>query len=307
MRLLDLTNDNLVDVFRRQCQSFLIGILSCKRLRDVIRNLLPTVDTFELVKCSRSKIFPSLRLTTSLTHLDLSYNEFGKHGVHLASIMASGAWKRLRVLNLEACKLTNESSMEIVKNLDQLPELRVLNMRDNSLKCEALGEELGDQILSLPFLEELLLSNAQLTASPISYIINGFRSCPNLTTIDFSRNSLDYYAKIRLANALHFLPKLKVLYVDHCRMDFEGVENLLKALLLHCINLKELRIGYNRFVSADMPKFADLVAANQAKEGIEAIRVALHGKITQPKKGEHQRNCAYPGCNSATCPAALSK
>ena len=180
-------------------------------------------------------------------------------------------------------------------------------MRDNLLG-EEIGKVLGYKMQRRP-LEELLLGNAKRASHSISDIIfHGIRVCPTLTTIDLSRCSLDYYAKTRLADSLCFVPNLKILYVDHCKMGLEGVQYLLKGLLRYCNDLKELRIGYNRFRSDDVPKLDELVAEeNQDKNGIKAIRVALHGKITQTKKGEVQRNCEYPGCHADTCPAALRR
>ena len=315
--LLDLTDEALFDVFRR-CQKYLIGIQSCTRLRDVIRRLLPTVETFEFGKGSVGKIFPSLRLMTSLTRLDLSYTEFGAHAaVNLASIMASGAWGQLQVLNLERCKFLVKvkhdsegatkitfSVIHIIKQLTHLRKLRVLDLRNNQLGADVV-DVLAGLIPELTKLEELRLGGCIMAANGVSKILTGIckGANTNLTVIDLSHNSLKYHAKVRLAAALPQLPLLQRLYVDHCEMEFEGVFNLLKALLQHGKNLKELRIGFNRFKISDVPRLENLVAVKPAEmsdEGIKGIRAALHGRLTQERGKDARRSqCAYPGCNDA--------
>ena len=116
---------------------------------------------------------------SNLKVLDISDNNISNQGLH---ILASGKWLLLENLNLRNTFITAEG-MESLVSPSKCPNLKVLNLSDNSLQNEGL------EVFSFakwPLLENLNLKNTKIKETGIRGITKP--KWPNLKTLDVSEN-----------------------------------------------------------------------------------------------------------------------
>ncbi|CAH8468974.1 unnamed protein product [Schistosoma turkestanicum] len=159
-----------------------------------------------------SKVFSKMG---SLEELSLYQNGIGIHGV--------------------------DGILSLVKIIESNPNLRVLNLSDNSLTPRG-GEAIARALPSLINLEELYLSDCILRSSGVKSLASAFEdpdTTPNLRVLNLTGNEIKLSAGINLILSLGNKSNLELLDLNANEFGPSGVRSIIQTLgsvgLLHTI------------------------------------------------------------------------
>ncbi|XP_072894272.1 NACHT, LRR and PYD domains-containing protein 3-like [Hemitrygon akajei] len=120
------------------------------------------LDNVGLTDSGAEDLVSALSTNTSLTELNLSYNELGDSGVKLVSAALRNPECKILKLQLWKVGLTDSGAEDLASALSTNPSLTVLDLRWNSM-TDGSVPALRPLILTLPSLERILLYGNRFT------------------------------------------------------------------------------------------------------------------------------------------------
>ena len=153
------------------------------------------------ISASEAPLFTTaLRSTTTLTTLDLGFNDLGDGGVQaIASALAENVGCQLRVLDLTYNNFRARGVEALAAYVSSSLTIQELSLRNNDLgeeACTSLAKILGSRTLS-----KLDISGTKLTLQGVQLVADALRTNSSLTSL--SLQDLDDYGLRSLGVALH--------------------------------------------------------------------------------------------------------
>ncbi len=207
--------------------------------------------------------------------LSLSINDCENINYNLISniIFAIQNLKKIRILNLESCKL-NDNHIKIItegikenksivalllrKNeissqgafyisdyLNNNTNLRQLFLGDNNINDDGLKSLLNILSVNNKNITNLDLSNNNFKLNDFNYLINYLKTNPILNSLDISGNKLDLKSIVNLGAIICNLKNIKSINMSNMGINSENIPHLLKSynldeIILDDNNLEEV-------------------------------------------------------------------
>ena len=199
-------------------------------------------------------IIKALQSTRSLIFFSIKSIDcfIGDTAKDIASIITRN--NAIEYLEISNCDMKQSAVLKIAKSVKELGRLKLLNLRNIALTCEALQFALKNKSL----LEELNLSRCNLYNSEIVIISNVLNEM-KLNSIDLSYNCISNYA----IDALKVLFSNRFLcHVDmsHCNLQEEGISCMVE--FFNYKSLKYLDFSGNRITDTIAAKLSAIIENN---------------------------------------------
>ncbi|KAI9031286.1 hypothetical protein DFJ74DRAFT_429872 [Hyaloraphidium curvatum] len=206
-----------------------------------------------------------VRLSSCDGHLDASNENIGDTGVRALSAALGPKLKLstpLTTLVLRENRIGDAGVKNLVDALAKLPSVTILDLTGNEITDNGVGE-LGDLLacggLSL---RRLNMEDNKLTPPGIKALAKALRKNKGLTYLSLNGNTVGGSAKA-VAELLKGGPPLKVLYLERCEVDGDGLCAIGSALERNK-TLTELYLALNPIGDGGVKDFAEALEQNQS-------------------------------------------
>ncbi|KAL5506170.1 hypothetical protein EMCRGX_G007757 [Ephydatia muelleri] len=135
----------------------------------------------------------------------------------------------LKKLNLEKCELQPEGLEEVMEGVEVNTKLETLSLSENIIDNKR-ASYLGMMLKGNTTLKELDLSGCELQPEGLEEVIKGFDVNTKLETLDLSENIIENKSASCLGMMLKENNTLKELNLQHCGLQPEGFEEVLKGV-----------------------------------------------------------------------------
>ena len=214
-----------------------------------------------------------------LTHLDLSGNEVGKAGIHIAEIVNT-LHSALQLLYLGNCSIPTDTLQEILTSLKKCKQLTHLDLGGNNL--ETSGKHLVELIKSFgvdTFLQQLYLQNCSIPEGECTEMLKCLTKYRHLTHLNLSGNRVGEAGIniVEIVENAELDSPLQVLYLRDCSIPTDTLQEILKSLK-KCKQLKEL----------------DLAGYSLVNSGEHLVELIKSFGVDAPLQRFYLQNCSIP-------------
>ena len=192
------------------------------------------------------RVTHSLVTLKSLTHLDLSCNVTNMTSAeNIAIIISNNAF--LEYSNLSRCEFHKSAFLKILSALRNKQDLNYFNFVSQSVDYE---EATGIAMVfsNNLFLENIDLSNCNLTGQGVERILSSLRNHTSLKHFDISFNTITNHAVNEIVNVIDSNTQLTHLNISYCDIQEHGVLRIFKAVqrinTLKCIKMCKYTISH---------------------------------------------------------------
>ncbi|XP_068506899.1 NACHT, LRR and PYD domains-containing protein 3-like isoform X4 [Syngnathus scovelli] len=210
-----------------------------------------TLQDLRLVRCwlrkkSCEALASVLSSSRTLSHLDLSGNDFHDDGLEALAAGLAKPQCTLRLLTLYRCKLSKKSCEALASVLSSSRTLSRLDLSCNDLHDDGLEALAAGLAKPQCTLQVLTLYRCKLSKKSCEALASVLSSSRTLSHLDLSCNNLHDDGLEALAAGLA-KPQctLQVLRLVRCRIGTRGCVSLAKALRSNPSHLQELDLGGN--------------------------------------------------------------
>ncbi|KAI8491284.1 hypothetical protein Bbelb_309170 [Branchiostoma belcheri] len=217
----------------------MLGFSNCNLTSEDILPLLsqlPTLPNLEEIDLSSNAISDEavsglakgLGSCQNLKKVNLSHNKLSGRGDFLPPL------PNLEEINLSHNAISDKAVPGLAKGLGSCQNLKKVNLSHNKLSGR------GDFLPPLPNLEEIDISNNDISDEAVSGLAKGLGSCQNLKKVHLCHNKLS-----NRGDFLPPLPNLEEINLSHNAISDKAVPGLAKGLG-SCQNLKKVNLSYNK-------------------------------------------------------------
>ncbi|XP_029939727.1 NACHT, LRR and PYD domains-containing protein 3-like [Salarias fasciatus] len=216
--------------------------------------------------------------SSSLTHLDLSYNHPEDSGAKLLSSGLESPHCKLEALSLSGCLVSEEGCASLSSSLKHL-DLSNNQLQDSGV--ERLSAAVEDPHCSLETLRLSCCGLSERSCGALSSVLSSQSS--SLTHLDLSNNDLQDSGVKRLSLGLESPHcKLEALSLSGCLVSEEGCASLVSAVRSKSSHLRELDLSYNHPGASGVKELS--AAVEDPHCSLETLRVD-HGGQQRLKPG----------------------
>ena len=249
LKVLDLEQSNIDEVAAVE----LGAILICN---DVLEQLWLSGNQLGII--GAMFILDSLKYISSLTVLDLSFNNIGSQSAEsVAEVINCNP--KLEQLWLDGNGLLDVGVKQIFHALKYATDLRILSLCSNGITDDA-AEELSNVIFSNNHLGDLSLGSNKLQPEGICKIVYALNYC-KLSKLDLFHNKVGKNAAEKLAITISNCYTLKELYLSDSMLGTKGAVKIFESLK-HKSKLQVLTLSNNNITDEAIDELCLVLAQN---------------------------------------------
>src|SRR3989338_5374739 len=235
-------------------------------------------------------LYRGLISNSSLTYLDLSFNDIGAEGArNLAMVLKSN--NTLLHLNLTDNQLFNEGARHLFDSLAFNASLLSLNLVSNEITSEGINA-LSSSLTLNSTLTILNLSSHRLGDVGAEIFSTILRSNRTLKTLSLAWNKIGDLGLIGLARSLHLNSILSSLNLGGNKFSDWGTHSLASACVLQT-SLTSLQLRYTRTTDRGLKRLIKALSLNQSITDLQITGLHLNPNLVTKLGVTLQHNASH--------------